>query len=403
MAQATMGFPPDFKWGITIPSIQLGGENQDDDWWQNIEQDLDQAAKMGINAYRLFVEWGRIEPEPSVIDKDALDQYRQMLQAMLARGIEPMVTLHHFYNPLWLLEKGDWNSGVAVDYFKRFTEQVVRGLGDLVTHWITFNEPMQYLLIRSIVKSSTLSQQAEYGASRRAMFHLLQAHAAAYYTIKELFPSSNVGVAKNIALFEPKNAGNPLAKWWNRRVAWLFNDAWMGSMATGRLKLPSIKRQIKGLAGSFDFIDISYGNRFYSKFPSVSKLIANDLGDKVMVGDENYSGLEPAGIFQIIKQSLRWGVPIYITENSEPDRDDELRSRWLVTHLRELWRAISFNYLVMGYSYQSLDDSLQSRQLPESDKLYKEICHSTSLSIDMVQRYAPDLIPELFPSLDIIV
>jgi len=100
------------------------------------QADLDLAAEMGNNAHRLSLEWSRIEPEPSVFDREAMDRYRQILQAMIDRGIEPMVTLHHFSNPLWLVEKGDFNSDIVVEYFQRYTARVVDNLGDLVTKWI---------------------------------------------------------------------------------------------------------------------------------------------------------------------------------------------------------------------------------------------------------------------------
>ena len=54
---------------------------------------------MGTNAHRLSLEWSRIEPEPGRFDRAALDRYREILLAMHERGIEPMVTLHHFSNP----------------------------------------------------------------------------------------------------------------------------------------------------------------------------------------------------------------------------------------------------------------------------------------------------------------
>ena len=58
--------------------------------------------RLGTNAHRLSLEWSRIEPEPSVFDDEALARYRAILQHCHKLGLEPMVTLHHFSNPLWL-------------------------------------------------------------------------------------------------------------------------------------------------------------------------------------------------------------------------------------------------------------------------------------------------------------
>jgi beta-glucosidase len=138
MAHATMTFPPDFLWGTATSAYQVEGGNDNSDWWTweaaghikedhrsticcdwwaNAERDLADAAEMGNNAHRLSLEWSRIEPEPSVFDDEALGRYRAILQHCHTLGLEPMVTLHHFSNPLWLVEKGDFNSEIVVDYF----------------------------------------------------------------------------------------------------------------------------------------------------------------------------------------------------------------------------------------------------------------------------------------------
>ena len=122
MADATMTFPSDFLWGTATSAHQVEGNNTNNDWWQweqqsetilhghrsgaasdwweNAEIDFDAAADMGTNAHRLSIEWSRIEPEPSVFDDGALQRYRELLQGLHERDIEPMVTLHHFSNPV---------------------------------------------------------------------------------------------------------------------------------------------------------------------------------------------------------------------------------------------------------------------------------------------------------------
>ena len=154
MARARMMFPLDFRWGTATAAHQVEGNNKNSDWWsweqgqgtildgrqsglacnwwEDAEADLDRAAEMGTNAHRFSLEWSRIEPQPSQFDETALERYRAILTAMHQRGIEPMVTLHHFSNPLWLVEKGDFNSTLVTDYFQRYTAKVVDVLGDLV-------------------------------------------------------------------------------------------------------------------------------------------------------------------------------------------------------------------------------------------------------------------------------
>jgi beta-glucosidase len=99
-----------------------------------------------------------------------------------------------------------------------------------------------------------------------------------------------------------------------------------------------------------------------------------------------------------------------------PDAADRLRPAFLLTHLREIWRAVSFNWRIMGYYHWSLIDNFewdrgwtqrfgligldvqtQERTMRDSGRLYSEICHSGSISSDMAKQYAPHLLETLFP------
>lgn len=435
MAQATMFFPADFLWGTASASYQVEGNNQNSDWWaweqeagriweghrsgracdwwENAETDLDRAADLGTNAHRLSLEWSRIEPEPSVFDEGAIDRYRQILQAIHERGIEPMVTLHHFSNPLWLVEKGDFDSELVVDYFRRYVAKVVDKLGDLIPKWITINEPMVYLVMRYLDRVFPAPRRPGMWAMRQAAYHLLACHAAAYQTIKEKYPQALVGVAKNMVAIDPRPEGNPFDLWWAKQLSWLFNDWWMEAMVDGRLRWPLGRGRINHLAGSFDFTGINYYTRFYVRF---LRYYQRDWGPNALVSDTNYGEVYPAGIFRVIKHALRYNKPIYITENGLPDKNDALRPAFLLTHLREIWRAISFNFPVMGYYHWTLVDNFewdrgwlqrfglyaldpesQERKIRASGRLYSDICYSRSISSDMAEKYAPQLLHKLFP------
>lgn len=433
-----MIFPPDFLWGTATASHQVEGNNRNNDWWaweqedgrilhnqksglacdwwENAEADLDRAAEMGNNAHRFSIEWSRVEPEPSVFDHDVLDRYREILQAMHERSIEPMVTLHHFSNPLWLVEKGDFSSDIIVEYFQRYTAKVVAALGDLVPKWITLNEPMVYAFMRYFSDEFPKPNQRGMFAGFAAVNHMLRCHAVAYHTIKELFPGAQVGMAKNMPVLQPAPASHAPTKWWAKGVDWLFNESWLQSMETGKVKRPFGRGRIKNLAGSYDFVGLNYYTRFYVKFPLGKAFVSHDWGDGAVVSDGGYGEIYPSGLYQMIKRVKKYNKPIYITENGLPDEADTMRSSFLLTHLREVWRAISFCFPVMGYYHWSLVDNFewdrgwtqrfgliemnpqtQERTWRESGRLYQEICHNKAISSDMVARYAPELMSVLFP------
>ncbi len=435
---AKMIFPPDFLWGTATSSHQVEGNNTNNDWWaweqegghvlhdqrsglacnwwEDAEADLDRAAEMGLNAHRISIEWSRVEPEPSVFDEEALERYRQILLGMHERGIEPMVALHHFCNPLWLVEKGDFGSDIVVDYFQRYTAKVAATLGDLIPKWVTLNEPMVYVYIRYLVQEGPPPQERGWWPALAVVRRLLACHAAAYHTIKEAYPLAQVGVAKNMPLFEAAPGRGVLAKWTAAQVDRLFNMTWWDSLQTGRVKRPFGGGRIKYLAGSFDFVGINYYTRYYVKFPPGRNIILPDWGDEAVVSDGGYGEVYPAGLYQMIKRVTRYQKPIYITENGLPDQADKLRPAFLLTHLREVWRAINFCFPVMGYYHWSLIDNFewargwtqrfgliemnpetQERTLRDSGRLYQEICQQYAISSDMTKRYAPELLPVMFP------
>ena len=159
-------FPSGFLWGTATAAHQVEGGNINNQWWdweqqpgriyngdcsgdacgwwRDAEPDLDRAAALGQNAHRLSIEWSRIEPRDGVFDDAALARYRELLEALRQRGLEPMVTLHHFTNPRWLEECGAWLHPDTPRRFARFVARAVAALGDLCQLWCTINEPIVY-------------------------------------------------------------------------------------------------------------------------------------------------------------------------------------------------------------------------------------------------------------------
>ena len=122
-------FPKDFLWGAATSSHQVEGNNTNNDWWEweqtrllearsglacdqwnRFEEDFKLVQTLGHNAHRFSIEWSRIEPQEGQFDAAALNHYRAMIESLKSKGIEPIVTLHHFTLPLWLAHQGGWLS-----------------------------------------------------------------------------------------------------------------------------------------------------------------------------------------------------------------------------------------------------------------------------------------------------
>ena len=139
-------FPPGFLFGASTAAHQIEGANTNSNWWA-IEhhpsshvaepsgdaadsfhrwgEDLDLVAELGFNAYRFSIEWARIEPAPGELSYAALAHYRAMIDGALERGIEPVVTLHHFTEPRWVTDAGSWADAGSVDRFVGYVERAV--------------------------------------------------------------------------------------------------------------------------------------------------------------------------------------------------------------------------------------------------------------------------------------
>jgi len=434
-----MVFPADFLWGTATSAHQVEGNNQNNDWWewelgkghilesgrsglacnwwQNAEADLDIAADMGNTAHRFSLEWSRIEPKPSVFDDEAIARYREILSAMHVRGIEPMVTLHHFSNPLWLVEKGDFSSELVVDYFHRYTAKVVDTLGDLIPKWITINEPMVYFVYRYLEEYFPTPVERGWTAGIRALRHMLRCHATAYHIIKETYPGAEVGVAKHFRPVEAWPPGNALNRWWAGRVSRFFNDLWLEALINGRLHLPIGRGIDKKLANTLDFIGVNYYSRSLVRFPPrPGGLYETRVPEGAVTTEDQFFELYPQGLFKALKAYLGYNLPLYITENGLPDSSDRQRPAFIMNHLQEVWRAINFNYPIMGYYHWSLVDNFewdrgwtqrfglvemdpetQERIWRPSARLYQEICRDNCISSDQAERYAPEILDSMFP------
>ncbi len=440
MAKATFFFPEDFRWGTATSSHQVEGDNSNNDWWawehqpdrilnghrsglacnwwNKAEEDLDRAAAMGTNAHRLSIEWSRVEPQPGVYDDATLDRYRQILQALHQRNMEPMVTLHHFTNPLWLAQRGGWVQEGVIAAFERYVRWVVERLGDLVPLWCTINEPMVYAVL-AFMEAKFPPGRSSVRLASQVVEHMLRAHAVAYHAIHEVQPDAKVGIVRNFRLFEPANPGSPLDRWAAGNLDYLFNEAFNRSLVTGRLRWPLGRGRVKGMAHSFDFYGLNYYTRDMVAFDPLhpGQLFSRRFyAPDARMSDNDHGEIYPEGMYHAIRRAAVYRRPIYITENGLPDADDDQRPRFILSHLRQVWAALQENIPIMGYYHWSLIDNFewergwverfglieldvptQGRRLRRSGELYGRICQARALDHAMVAQYAPDLLDEMFP------
>lgn len=448
MVDFTLTFPPGFLWGAATASHQVEGNNDNNnwaawertpghiyqnqhaglacDWWGGLyAEDFDHAAAMHHNAHRLSLEWGRIEPEPGKFDEYALAYYANMIGALRERGMEPMVTLHHFTHPQWIEEAGGWANPDTVRRFDDYVHVVVEALCDRVLLWCTINEPMifatqGYLLGRFPPGKRHLRM------TYRVAENMLRGHAAAYHTIKAIQPDAQVGFAKHQLDLVPRRPALLHAPARNL-VRQIFNRAFVEALVTGVLRFPTYKADVLYARDTLDWIGLNYYYRFEVGFNPLrpGQLFVEQRMPRggIPGPDETVGEIWPEGLQEQIKWLCeRTGKPLYVTENGTPDPDDSLRPLHIVRSIRSLWKATNYNYPIRGYFFWTLSDNFewaegydprfrfglvacdhetQQRTLRHSGKLYGEICAANALTSQMVRSYVPEHFDALFPSVPV--
>ena len=165
--------PEGFLIGAATAAHQVEGNNIHSDYWaqehmqftsfaepsgeacghyNRYEEDIRLMAEAGLNAYRFSIEWARIEPQPGAFDDAEIEHYRNVLLCCREKGIEPIVTMHHFSSPKWLIEQGGWESEATIGKFANYCRYVTEQLGDLMHYVCTINEANMGLQIAAIAK-----------------------------------------------------------------------------------------------------------------------------------------------------------------------------------------------------------------------------------------------------------
>jgi beta-glucosidase len=441
MPRAAYTFPAGFLWGTATSSHQVEGGNTNNNWsaweqqpgriinehkaglacdwwggrWSN---DFDRAAEGGQNAHRLSIEWSRVQPAPDRWNDDALDVYREMLRGLYQRNITPLVTLHHFTDPLWLAERGGWENAETPALFETYTRRVVDALRSYCSLWVTINEPNVY------VYSGYLGGEFPPGKNDRSaafnvMVNMLRGHALAYRAIKSLQKEARVGIATNTRAFRPARAWMPLDAPVANALARNFNASFNDALADGRFRFAMRSTRVPEAIGTQDFVGVNYYTTDLVSFNLLKPGLL--FGDRryppeAELSDTGFIANVPDGFGDVLKWAAGYHLPVLVTENGIEDADDHLRPRYLAEHVHQVWRALNNNVPIKGYLHWSLVDNFewergwtqrfglwgldvetQTRTRRPSVNLYAAICKQNALSAEMVENYAPAAVKTLFP------
>jgi beta-glucosidase len=384
-ASIAAALPAGFLLGTATSAHQVEGGNERNDWalfesqpgriargercgkaddhWNRIADDVELMTNIGANAYRFSVEWSRVEPVEGTWDDEAWNHYVDEVERLKGAGIVPMVTLLHFTLPAWLSRRGGLTAADFPAAFARFSGEAAARLGARVELYCTLNEP-NVAMYNGYVRGVFAPGETSNAAAVAAYAGMLRAHGAAARAIRARNPGARIGLAMNLILFEPKRWYNLLDIVVTRFASSAFNWAFLDSVAAARVRFrapgfPSIDEPNQDLAGSLDFVGVNYYRRDLVSFaPSQPGLVRNEPGD----GDRTDLGWEihPAGLLTLLREvSLRYGRPIYVTENGLADAGGSRRGAFIKEHLAAVTAAVREGIDVRGYFHWSLLDNFE--------------------------------------------
>jgi beta-glucosidase len=391
-------------------------------------RDIDLMAEIGLNAYRFSISWSRVLPRGTgKPNPRGLAFYDRLVDALLARGIQPFVTLFHWDLPAALEDRGGWLNPDVAGWFADYARVVFRKLDDRVRFWATLNEP--WVITDGGYLHGTLAPGHRSAFETAIAAHnLLRAHGAAVRAYRSGGRHA-IGLVVNL---EPKYPASSSAR---DRDATARSDAYMNRqyldpVFRGRYpkELPAIFGEawpapapdMSGIREPIDFLGINYYKRGVMRdAPGLLLPQAAAVPQRRRVHTETNWEVFPDGLTAILEWvRRRYGkVPLYVTENgaafydapaSEDLEPDSLRLRYLREHVIAARRAIEAGVDLRGYFVWSLLDNFewshgfskrfgivhvdyrtQKRTPKASARFYAEVIRSNGVSVGKKPRSGP--------------
>lgn len=397
--------PKTFYWGNSVSSMQTEGAWQADnkglsvydvrpatesttDWHDAIdefnryEEDLDLMQSMHMNMYRIQISWSRIVSDgDGAINEQGFAYYDRLVNAMLARGIEPMICLYHFDMPLALAEKqSGFLSRDTVAAFFRFGKAVIDHFADRVKYWITFNEHNLYFTDEVFHISGYTETEQSVDHMYTIFHHTMLAHAQITKYIHDTYSELKIGGMLAYTPIYPATESPADAFAVRKQNEFTYEN--INSLFVGNAYSPEVAQYIDThdidldwqpadadlLAATYaDFLSFSY---YRTMVLDARRIPANEVPNRFM----NHStaenqflehsewgwNIDPLGFRNVITDLYnRYRVPVFPIENGigikevwdgEHEIQDDLRIQYHEEHIKAMKDAMFIDGAkVLGY------------------------------------------------------
>lgn len=362
------------------------------DHFNRWEKDLDLLAWLGVDSYRFSVSWPRVMPSGTgKVDEAGLGFYDRLIDGLLARNIEPTLTIYHWDLPSVLQSKGGWNWEGIGDSFAQYTEVLAKKFADRVSMWATLNEPYCAAFLGYADKVMAPGK-GDAAAGFEAAYRLLVAHAKSVEVLRQ-HKARNIGVALNLTTFIAEDEGAQAAA---IHMDGIMNRLWLDPLSGRGIPADIIENtrditdwsfvnesDLASIAAPIDWLGINYYNPQRIASPITNEMTGVGNGQRL----DAYPGtplisfvprgpltemgweVDPSSLITTLKNSQQRfpNVPFYITENGGafPDHmvngeiDDQDRVDYYAGHLDAALTARKEGVDLRGYFAWSLLDNLE--------------------------------------------
>ncbi len=410
-----MAFPHNFTWGVASAAFQVEGASREDgrgpsiwdtfcdtpgkvfeghtgeiacDSYHRVDEDAELIGNLGANGYSFSISWSRLIPEGlGAHNEKGFDYYDRLIDALLARGVDPWITLYHWDLPQALYDQGGWLNPASPEWFEEYTRAVIDRYSDRVTHWFTLNEPAIFLGFGMSSGTHAPGLKLSRKEVLLATHHALLAHGRAVQTIRaHAKKPPTIGFAPVGSLHTPatespedieaarKASFTVPEEGWTYNYSWYCDPVMLGHYPEQGLRFFGAdvpKFTDADLETMHQPLDM-FGVNIYSA--AVTRAGA-DGEPETLPNPRGY----PTTMFRwtINPSSLYWGpkflserykLPVVITENGLASMDwvhhdgkvnDLGRIDYLTRYLHQLRRACAEGIDVRGYFQWSIMDNFE--------------------------------------------
>ncbi|MFC4323710.1 glycoside hydrolase family 1 protein [Litchfieldia salsa] len=388
-------FKSEFMIGAATAAHQVEGNNVHSDFWtmehipgtmykepsldavdhyNRYKEDIQLLVDAGCNTYRFSIEWARIEPTKGEFDKHQIEHYREVLEFCHQKNVTPIVTMHHFSSPKWLISEGGWESETTIEYFGNYCKYVTEELGDLIPYICTINEANMGKQIAKIMKKMQAVQKNDSANSTEVQVGLnmddMKAKMQTYY--RALGEAFGIDPRNVHSFLSPKTQNG-------ERIIMKCHEK-----AREEIKTTNPDIQVGITFSLYDHQALPGGEKFveqeqYEDFLEYLPYLQNDdfLGvqnysrkihgpDGIVSNNENTRltkmGYEyyPEALGNVLRfVSKHWNKPIIVTENGISTDQDEERVEFIDRALTGVHQCIEEGIDVIGYTHWSLLDNFE--------------------------------------------